>query len=125
MLGQTSLVGAGAIGRYGSKFDSLNDNGELLLQLCAKAGLVVCNTLFRKDERLKGTWMHPRSKRWHVLDYILVRRRDRQEVMDTTVLDKAQCHTDHRLLAAVLRMKVRPLVRNHEAKRKPRPNAAS
>ena len=34
--------------------------------------LVITNTLFRKKNMCKTTWMHPRSKHGHLLDYVIV-----------------------------------------------------
>ena len=43
-----------------------NANGLLLLTLCSKEGLTITNTLFKQPEIHKVTWMHPRSKHWHI-----------------------------------------------------------
>ena len=50
----------------------------------------------------KKTWMHPRSKHWHLLDYIIVRQRDRREVLDTRAMRGADCGTDHVMLRSRL-----------------------
>uniref|UniRef100_A0A183TN36 Reverse transcriptase domain-containing protein n=1 Tax=Schistocephalus solidus TaxID=70667 RepID=A0A183TN36_SCHSO len=65
---------------------SCNDNGLLFLQTCAEHRLLLTNTFFRFPTREKATWMHPRSRRWHLLDYVLVRRRDRQDVLVTKAI---------------------------------------
>ncbi|BHF64556.1 hypothetical protein SprV_0200756100 [Sparganum proliferum] len=57
--------------------------------------------------REEATWMHPQSRQWHLLDYILVRRRDRPNLLATKAIsnliaDKNRLHkayvdrlTDH------------------------------
>ncbi|WP_295438499.1 hypothetical protein, partial [Thiolapillus sp.] len=47
--------------------------------------------------RFKATWRHPRSKHWHLLDYVLTRQHDTRDVLHTTVMPSADCYTDHRL----------------------------
>ncbi|BHF68093.1 hypothetical protein SprV_0301112300 [Sparganum proliferum] len=68
-----------------------NDNGLLLLRTCAEHRLLLTNTFFHLLMRKKAKWMHPRSRRWQLLDYVLVRRPDRQDVMVT----KAVCDVDY------------------------------
>ncbi|XP_068714174.1 uncharacterized protein [Montipora foliosa] len=48
--------------------------------------------------------MHPRSKHWHLLNYIIVRQRDRREVLDTRAMRGADCGTDHVMLRSSLRI---------------------
>ncbi|VDM02792.1 unnamed protein product [Schistocephalus solidus] len=76
------------------KEDNCNDNG-LLLRTCAEHRLLLTNTFFRLQTRTKATWMRPRSRRWHLLDYDLVWRRDRQDVLVTKVIRDADGWTDH------------------------------
>ena len=52
--------------------------------------------------------MHPRSKQWHLLDYIIVRQRDRQDVRITKAMCGAECWTDHRLMVCKLNLRILP-----------------
>ena len=38
-----------------------NDNGRLLPEFCTEQQLLITNILFQQRDRLKTTWMHPRS----------------------------------------------------------------
>ncbi|KAI8495055.1 hypothetical protein Bbelb_270410 [Branchiostoma belcheri] len=59
----------------------------------------------------KTTWMHPRSKRWHLLDYILVRQCDRKDVRITRAMRGAHCCTDHRMVRTKLNLHIRKPLR--------------
>ncbi|XP_069752263.1 uncharacterized protein [Narcine bancroftii] len=69
-------------------------------------------------DSLKTTWMHPRSKHWILLDYILVRESDKRDVLHTRVMPSAECHTDHRLVRCKLNLHFKPKPRNSKAPRK-------
>ena len=70
-VGKYCQAWQGVLGRHG--VGNCNDNGRLLLELCAEHQLVITNTTFQQKDSPKTTWMHPRSKHWHLLDYVLVR----------------------------------------------------
>lgn len=44
--------------------------------------------------------MHPGSNQWHLIDYVLVRGRDVQDLCIVRVMHGADCSTDHRLVRA-------------------------
>ena len=75
-----------------------NSNCLLLLRKCAEHDLLITNTVFKLPNRNKTSWMHPRSKHWHLIDYVIVRRTDRQDVRVTKTMCGANCWTDHRLV---------------------------
>ena len=52
--------------------------------------------------------MHPRSKHWHLLDFVLVRQRDLKDVLHTRVMPSAECDTDHRLVRCKLKLQFKP-----------------
>ena len=104
-------VGSGQMG--GDEWDGvrerhgvglMNTSGEALLAWCLLNGLVVMNTVFEKKEIHKYTWQHPGSKRWHCIDYIIMRQCQRHMCSDVSVLRSADCWTDHKLLRGQLRI---------------------
>ena len=67
-----------------------NRKGLLLLRKGAEHDLLISNTVFRLPNRNKTSWMHPRSKHWHLIDYVIVGRTDRSDVR----MCGADCWTD-------------------------------
>lgn len=91
------------LGRHG--LGNMNSNGQLLLSLCAQFDLAITNTMFRLRAKYKTTWMHPRSKHWHLIDYAIVRQKDVSQVQVTRAMRGAHCWTDHRLLVLKIRFR--------------------
>ena len=58
--------------------------------------------------RYKTSWKHPRSKHWHLLDYVIVRKSDLKFVKKTSARRGAECSTDHRLIASDVSWNLRP-----------------
>ncbi|KAJ4935415.1 hypothetical protein JOQ06_016948, partial [Pogonophryne albipinna] len=54
--------------------------------------------------KYKTSWMHPRSKHWHLIDYVIVRRSDIRDVHITRAMRGAECWTDLRLIMAKVHM---------------------
>ncbi len=83
----------------------MNGNGEGLLSWCAQNSLAVMNTMFPKKRIHQYTWQHPGSKKWHCIDYVVMRQSQRSFCCDVSVLRSADCWTDHKLLHAQLRVR--------------------
>jgi hypothetical protein len=99
---------------------NMNANGELLLTKCAEHNLTITNTYFPMNNKFKGTWRHPRSGHWHILDYIIVRREDLKYVTKAKARIDVDCWTDHRLVLANLDIKLKPKAFHREGVRKKR-----
>ena len=76
-LDVNKINGKALLGHMGRKSATLM--GELLLALCSEYGLVITNTIFVHKEHHKVTWMHPRSRHWHLLDYVITRKEDQND----------------------------------------------
>ncbi|BHF78342.1 hypothetical protein SprV_0602145500 [Sparganum proliferum] len=105
-VGTDHAVCRGVLGTHG--LNGSSDNGLLLLRTCAEHRPILTNTHFRLRKREKATWMHPRSRQWHLLDYVLVRRRDQRDVLVTKAIPGADGWTDHRLVISKMRIRVQP-----------------
>nr|VZI01519.1 unnamed protein product [Spirometra erinaceieuropaei] len=115
-VGTDNAAWRGVLGPHGLR--GFNDNSLLLLRTCAEHRLILTNTFFCLSEREKATWRHPRSRQWHLLDYVLVRRRDRRDVLATKAIAGADGWTDHRLVISKMRIRLQPR-RRPQGKRPP------
>lgn len=96
----------------------LNENGQRLLELCAFHGLCITNSFFKTKPQHKVSWRHPRSKHWHQLDLILVRRTHIKNILLTRSFHSADCDTDHSLVCCKIRMQPKKF---HHAKKSGNP----
>ncbi|KAI4807948.1 hypothetical protein KUCAC02_027720, partial [Chaenocephalus aceratus] len=108
-VGKNSSIWSGVLGRHG--VGQVNANGLRLLTLCSEHNLTITNTIFQQKAKYKTSWMHPRSKHWHLIDYVIVRRSDIRDVHVTRAMRGAECWTDYRLIMAKVHMQVRPPLR--------------
>ena len=95
-VGRDDLVWPGVLGKHGS--GSMNSNGLLLLTLCSEFDLTITSTIFQQPDRHKTSWKHVRSNHWHLIDYVIVRRRDISSVYKTQSLCTPGYLSDHKLI---------------------------
>ena len=105
-VGQDADSWKGVLGRHG--VSNCNDSGRLLLELCNEQQLAITNTIFQQKDRLKTTGMHPWSKHWHLIDYVLAHKRDFKDVIHTKVMPSAECYNDHCLVCCKPRLHFKP-----------------
>ncbi|KAK6994582.1 cytochrome P450 2D20 [Biomphalaria glabrata] len=69
--------------------------------------------------------MHPRSRHWHLIDYVITRQSDRKDICVTKSCCGAECGTDHRLIITKLNIRIQPKRRPQKSKPLKRLNTAS
>ena len=98
-----------ALGQFGK--GNCNSNGELLINLCTQHNLVITNTYFYQPDHRYYSWKHPRSKHYHLLDYVITKNEHKTEVLNTRAMRGAECGTDHHLVKSRLRLQIIPRIR--------------
>ena len=86
----------------------MNEAGEVLLSFCALNEMAIMNTYFQKKTSHKHTWQHPGSKKWHCIDFVIMRKNQRRLCNDVFVMRSVECWTDHKLLKAKLMLRGPP-----------------
>ena len=99
----------GVIGHQG--VGNINSSGLRQLFHCSELALAITDTFFQLRGIHKTSWMHPRSKHWHLIDYVIVRRCYLNEEQITPAMRGAECSTDQRIIRSILRQAVRPPAR--------------
>ena len=80
------------------------DNGNLLQKVIA---LVIANTLFQQHKRRLFTWTSPDGQHRNQIDYVLCSQRWRSSIQSTKTRPGADCGSDHELLIAKFRLKLK------------------
>ena len=88
-VGNDSTTWEGVTGQYG--VGNCNSNTLILLQTCTEHGLLITNTVFCLPTHNRISWMHPRSKHWHLINYVIIRKMDRQDVQVTRAICGVEC----------------------------------
>ncbi|VDL93088.1 unnamed protein product [Schistocephalus solidus] len=88
-------------------FAGFNANVLLFLRTRAECRLILTNP-FRLPMWQKATWLHPRSRHWHLFDDVLVRRRDQPGVLVTKAIICADGWMNHHLVIAKMRLRLQP-----------------
>jgi len=97
------IVGSHGLGRG-------NHRGQMSIDFCERNGLIVTNTWFKKPRRRLYTWKEPGDWSQHHLDYILAKHQFRNIVKDVQTLPGADVESDHNLLVAKVRTRLKKIM---------------
>ena len=89
----------GTTGRFGL--------GEQLVEFCSRNDLQIMNTFFKLHARRLYTWRSPDQTTRNQIDYIICKTRWRSSVRRVTTLPGADYGTDHNLLIADIKIKLK------------------
>ena len=78
-----------------------------LIEFCQENPLVIANTLFQQHKRRLYTWTSPDGQHWNQIDYILYSQRWRSYIPSAKTRLGADCGSDHELLIAKFRLKLK------------------
>src|SRR5574337_1317139 len=87
-----------------------------LKEFCQKNALVIANTLFQHKRRLYK-WTSPDGQHQNQIDYILCSQRWRSSIESTKTSPGADCGSNHELLIAKLRLKLKKVGKTTRASR--------
>ena len=76
-------------------------------QFCQENALVIANTLSQQHKRRFYTWTSPDSQYWNQIDCILWSQRWRSSIQSAKTRLGADCGSDHELLIAKFRLKLK------------------
>ena len=65
------------------------------------------NTLFQQHKRRLYTWTSPDGQHWNQIDYVFCSQRWRSSIQSTKTRSEADCGSDHALLIAKFRLKLK------------------
>jgi exonuclease III len=104
-----------AAGKWG--LGQRNEAGNRLIMFCEGNDLKVMNTWFQLPERRLYTWTSPGGEYRNQIDYIMVGNRWASAIQAVNTLPGADCGTDHELLVAKLKVKLKKNKRTAVPKR--------
>ena len=84
-----------------------NEAAQWLTEFCQENALVIANTLFQQNKRRLYTWTSSDGQHRNQIDYILCSQRWRSSIQSTKTRPGADCGSDHELLIAKFRLKLK------------------
>ena len=95
----------GVTGKFGLGVQ--NEAGQRLIEVCQENTLVIANTFFQQHKRRLYTWTSPDGQHQNQTDYILCSQRWRSSIESAKTRLGVDCGSDHELLIAKLRHKLK------------------
>ena len=82
-----------------------NERGERLIQYCEKHDLSIMNTMFKQPKRRLYTWKSPGDLYRNQIDYVIIKTRFKNTVVDCRTSPGADIGSDHN--PVIMKMKVK------------------
>ena len=95
----------GVTGKFGLGIQ--NEAGQRLIEFYKENALVIANILFQQHKRRLYTWTSPDGQHRNQTDYILCSQRWRSSIQSAKTRPGADCGSDHELLIAKFRLKLK------------------
>ena len=95
----------GVTGKFGLGVQ--NEAGQRLIEFCQENALVIANTLFQFHKRRLYTWTSSDGEHCNQIDYILCSQKWRSSIQLAETKPGADCGSDHELLIAKFRLKLK------------------
>ena len=115
-VGDDNLGVERTMGRHGC--GTINNNGERLGDICADNSMVVGETLFLHPTTHKFTWFSPNGRNKNQIDHIAINGTWRRFLLDDRVRRGADVGSDHHLVTARIRLKLRRIYRQQTGHRR-------
>jgi len=103
-IGQTNIKSK-IVGKFG--LGERNERGDRLEDFCQANDFFISNTMFQQHPRRLWTWKSPGDNARNQIDYILMKRRWRSSLFSARTRPGADCGSDHQLLVAHMRLKLK------------------
>ena len=84
-----------------------NEAGQRLTESCQENALVIANIVFQQHKRRLYTWTSPDGQYRNQIDYNLCSQRWRSSIQSAKTRPGAACGSDHELLIAKFRLKLK------------------
>lgn len=85
----------------------MNENGERFANLCATTNLVIGGSFFQHKRIHKATWVSPDLMTENQIDHVCIGKKFRRSLEDVRVRRGADVASDHHLLGARMKLKLR------------------
>jgi len=95
-----------------------NHRGQMFIDFCERNGLIVTKTWFKKPQGRLYPWKVTGDWSRNKLDYILLKHRFRNSVKEVQTLPVADIDSDHNILVANIRTRLKKIIRFQNSRRR-------